>query len=852
MASIVNQPLREYTIMDPGQYSGPTIYDETYGDHDETVISSRFHSDNGGVSSAVEDDLEDLRNAAQKTFSRRKPILDWKTTNHSFIDVHNDLRRLGVKNNTFFLKLYDRDLQGVDPFAPNLPLDMQIKVYLECVINPWYYLREIARVPAQGMPIEPGGGDRYQLDRNNLATWYLFINHIDSYASKPRQTGKTQDAIHKINYAYHFGSSSSSCLFFNKDLALSKENLARMKDQRDLYPTYLQMRVAFDEETGAIIKGTDNITTMKNPVTKNSVKVMPCATSKEAADRLGRGYTAPLMIFDEFDFQNFNVNIIMASVFAYSTASKNAIANDSCSARLFLSTPGDLSTRDGKAATDFIRGTKEQKGMFMWNDRLFDEPIERLKKEIYSTNYNGIVYVEHTWQQLKRSVEWYERQCNLCSYNQEVILREINLQRLAGSSMSPFSREQQLYLSSHIRKPKEEIDIHTDDTLSTIELYEKFDRRVPYIIGIDPAEGLSEDNNAMVIINPFTYNVAAEYKCPYISPKDFSKMVVSFMDRYCPHALLVVESNRGREFLQRISDSHYRSRIWYDRDRMNQLLSEKTDKYGGIPNSVLSRKVQGFVTGPKSRNLLFGCLESMVMEHIDAIFSKNLVNEMLTLIRKPNTGKIEAAPGEHDDTVMAYLIALYVYLNASNLEEFGISRRMRRPGEEVEKTVETEDMYRSRVKGALDSIPEEYRGIFEDFVRERNQVTDARQYAKELRKAEQAQRDFYIGRRSMGVDDDEIALDKFMGRDAREKAPEPTLGMQYYQMGRNLQGAQYRSPFDEDETILTGDIPDSFSEQDRASFEQGIFNMNHHSSDIDPYGNDDDDRYHFDPDDWVD
>jgi hypothetical protein len=340
LAKITNSTidsLKPYNIMDDGSV-GPSLYDDSYGEHDLTIISSRFHSDEGAVPAAIENDLDMLRTAAQGTIQKRRPIIDWKTRNQSFLDVHQDLRRLGIKNNTFFLKLYDRDLQGVDPYSPALPLDMQIKVYLECVVNPWYYLREIARIPAQGKPIESGGGDQYQLDRTNLATWYLFINHIDTYASKPRQTGKTQDALQKINYAYHFGSTSSAILLFNKDMALSKENLARMKDQRDLYPVYLQMRIAFDEE-GKEVKGIDNITTMKNPVTNNSVKVMPCAISKEAATRLGRGYTAPIMMYDEWDYEAFNTEIINASVFAYSTASKNAMANNSCSSRLLLSTP---------------------------------------------------------------------------------------------------------------------------------------------------------------------------------------------------------------------------------------------------------------------------------------------------------------------------------------------------------------------------------------------------------------------------------------------------------------------------------------------------------------------------------
>lgn len=343
MAQIVNKrPSAMEGISSYGSVeAGPRIYDDSYGDHSAAVISSRFHTDGGGMSQEVEEDLDVLREAARKTFGKRKPILDWKTKNQSFIDVHNDLRRLGIKNNTFFLKLYDKDLQGVDPYSPALPLEMQIKVYIECVVNPWYYLREIARIPADGKPIEPGGGDQYRLDRTNLATWYLFLNHIDNYASKPRQCGKTQDALHKLNYSYHFGATSSSMLLFNKDLALSKENLARMKDQRDLYPAYLQMRIAFDEE-GKMTKGTDNITTMKNPVTGCSVKVMPCANSKEAATRLGRGYTAPIMMYDELDFAPYIIDAIYASAFAYSTASSNAIANGSMACRLLLSTPSVL------------------------------------------------------------------------------------------------------------------------------------------------------------------------------------------------------------------------------------------------------------------------------------------------------------------------------------------------------------------------------------------------------------------------------------------------------------------------------------------------------------------------------
>lgn len=855
MAKIVNTPEigSMERITDPIYYA-PEPYDPTYGNHDIHVISSRFKSDDGGMSEDVADDIIQLKSAANSVMKKRRFIYDWKTKNASFLELHADLRRLGIKNNAFFLALYDKDLQGINVYDPALPLDIQIKIYLECVINPWYYLREVARIPAPGSPIEPGGGDQYQIDRANLASWYCYIHHIDTYVSKPRQTGKTQDALQKINYAYHFGSSSSSMLLFNKDLALSKENLARIKDQRDLYPTFLQMRLAFDEE-GNPIKGTDNITAMKNPVTNNTIKVMPCANSAEAADRLGRGYTAPIMMYDEIDFENYNVKTLLASGFAYSTASKNAIKNQSMSSRLLLSTPGDLSTRDGKAMTDYIRGTKEQRGMFVWNDRYYDEPISKIRKEVQSTRYNGFVFIEYSWKQLKKSMEWYEQQCNICAYNQEMILREINLERLAGSSQSPFTREQQLYLSSHKRKPISEVDVKAQDTLSICYIYEKMDRRIPYIIGIDPSDGLSEDNNAMIVINPLTYKVAAEYKCPYISPKNFSKFICDFMDRYCPHALIVVEANRGRDLLQRLTDSHYASRVWYDKDRMNQLLTTKTDQYGGIPQSTLARKVQGFVTGPKSRNYLFATLENMVMENIDCIYTENLVNEILTLIRKPTTGKIEAAQGEHDDCVMAYLIALYVYFNASNLGEFGISRHMRAPGSTIDPEVETEKDYRSRVRSSIAAIPDKYKGIFEDYLNERDPIKDAHQYAREIAQA-QAQEKVRASR-PFNVQND--GMESFEGK-GKKKGKNALPG--YHSMGYQHMN-QYAPEESEDEFSIGDDVTDIMDDDEYESFQRQVLASNFRSPEPSPFqpGSDLDDYFGggdmggyettFDPDDYT-
>ena len=114
------------------------------------------------------------------------------------------------------------------------------------------------------------------------------------------------------------------------------------------------------------------------------------ATSKETAMKLGRGATAALQQYDEFDFIPYQTEILNAASFAYSTAAANAAKNHSCYSRIASSTPGDLDMRDGAAATKYVSN------MLKWNDHMLDEPIDKLKKIVNGPSYNRFVFVEHS------------------------------------------------------------------------------------------------------------------------------------------------------------------------------------------------------------------------------------------------------------------------------------------------------------------------------------------------------------------------------------------------------------------------------------------------------------------------
>ena len=717
---------------------------------EETTVEQPLdtHNDEGGMNKEISVNYAKLKHAAMQLHDKKS--YQWNTKNKSFIDLHKDLKTLGVKNNKFFLALYDTMLADVDPFSTILPLEMQARIAREVIRNPWYFLREICRIPMDGKPIVPGGGSPFIIDRNSAATWYLFLNGIDTYASKPRQCGKTQDAIAKINYAYNFGSLSATITLANKDLNLNKMNLARLKAQRDMLPMFLQAKNIFDLVSMKILKETSNVTSMKNPVTSNSIILLPTANSEAKADGLGRGYTSSIQLWDEFDWTPYNTKIIDCSVFAFNTASANAKTNKSLYGRLFTSTPGNIDSRDGQSAEEFIKGNAETgaRGMLKWEDSMFDMDIRKLYNVVHSPkSYNGIVFVEHTWKQLKKSYEWYEKACEGVRYNPEVIAREINLQRLRGTSRSPFKRTDIMYLINNMLEAKESVDY--SDNLSPIKIYGPINKRTPYILVVDPAEGLSGDNMAMTLINPYTEKSLAEFESPYITQPKMAKMIVRFMDNYCPKAVIVVENNKGRELLHNLLESKYSANVWFDTDKLGNKESIDKTEY-----DTSGEKALGFNTNTKTRPILYGILENMVAEEPDKLNTKLLVDSICALERT-RTGRIEAAQGKHDDMVMAYLIGICVRRMSNNLEDYGIAPGNVDPYENAGKPKTTQEIV-AKLKELAELLPENMR---KQFMMVDKADAEAEKYKKDMQIAiaKQSMADQYSKELSGEVD--EFTLD---------------------------------------------------------------------------------------------
>ena len=77
-------------------------------------------------------------------------------------------------------------------------------------------------------------------------------------------------------------------------------------------------------------------------------------------------------------------------------------------------------------------------------------------------------------------------------------------------------------------------------------------------------------------------------------------------------------------------------------------------------------KVYGATSSHKKRNELIELLHQRVQHHRDKFLSKEIYDELCTMVVKPN-GKVEHADDAHDDLVFSYLWALYVFYHGEDL-----------------------------------------------------------------------------------------------------------------------------------------------------------------------------------------
>jgi hypothetical protein len=153
-----------------------------------------------------------------------------------------------------------------------------------------------------------------------------------------------------------------------------------------------------------------------------------------------------------------------------------------------------------------------------------------------------------------------------------------------------------------------------------------------YIVGVDPAGGLSEGDFSCAEVVERTTGLQCAELHGHFPPRELATQLVELAKRYGQALLAVERNNHGHGVLAHLHNL-------------------------GYANVYRERKQEGWLTSAVTRPAMIENLAGMVVTEPGLFQSARLLNEFRTFVRQAD-GSSCALSGSHDDCVMAMAIAL--------------------------------------------------------------------------------------------------------------------------------------------------------------------------------------------------
>lgn len=602
---------------------------------------------------------------------------DFNTTNTTFLKLAHLYRdELKVKNWKFPLALMQPELSGIDPYNEDLDITTKAKIAFECKFNPWYYFREIARIP-QGGAVP----SKFLANRGNIALYWSFFNHINFGLLQPRQTGKSVSTdVLMIGLMFIWGYKTTINLI-TKDAKLRDANIERLKEMRDLLPDYIDMVDRNDSDNSEVLTCVRLGNRYKTAVARND---------KMAADKLGRGLTVPIMQFDEFAYIS-KIGISLPVALAAGTAAReNSRKMKQFFGNIFTTTAGNVTTEDGKFAHKFMTGGA------IWTETYFDlasqEAVE-LVVERGTTGDTPLIYGAFNHRQLGRDDLWLYRTLRESASSGEIADRDFFNIWTVGGEGSPLTLAHKKILKEAMVEPLYYEQNNDGYMLRWYIPKEQIESRMAnckVVMGCDPSELLGEDNDAtgLVGIDTETHEIlfAGRYNETNIST--LATYIADILIRYpgvtwVPERkstgislidiVILILHSKGidpfKRIFNRVVDQAQLLETEYDVIRTTSVSQRTPQFYDRFKRHF------GFCTtgsGRYSRNALYkDALGSSVDIGGRTMNDKQLIIEMLALTIK--NGRIDHSNDAHDDMCVSMLLAHWTCIRGENLEYYGIN-----------------------------------------------------------------------------------------------------------------------------------------------------------------------------------
>ena len=579
----------------------------------------------------------------EEDFYKQNTVVHTDTKNASWLKMYYLLKKLGVRNNKFFLALINPKLAKIDPHREDLSIEEIQMVATECIYNPWYYFREIIKIPQQGGQPIP-----FRLDRATLALLWVVFNDIDAFITVPRQICKTMTSLAIVSYFLYIGGYNTNISLLGKDRKLIRENTSRLKNIRETFPKYMVKETKFD---------TDNKEGISYEMRKNKFLTFVARGDVSGADNLGRGMTTPIQIWDEFGYFKNNHISYPAAVSATNAAVDSARAAGQHAFNIIATTASLLDTKEGEYAFSLISSSMR------FTEKLYDcKNKNDLNSILEKNSVRKMLYITYSYLQLGKTHAWLREKTIRANSTQDQIdtdylniwkhgitnsvLNTVTLKTIKDSVIDPVIPEIQdgyivrWYVSS--------------DKLIDSNFIHK-----PFILGMDCSENIGRDFTSFVIMDPSDMSIVATCKCNEVNLIKLGRYIVKLLMKF-DRAVFIPERNSTGvtildtifEEFERLSISPYK-RI-YNTVVQNRELDDKMKEInlGETSVSGRARSYFGFrTTGgmySNTRDLLYRqVLKKAISINANKIHDADLADEMCHL--EIRNGRIDHKDGMHDD-----------------------------------------------------------------------------------------------------------------------------------------------------------------------------------------------------------
>ena len=646
-------------------------------------------------------------------------IVHYKTTNRSWVEFAVLLKNMGVKNHLFHLTLLNPELENVDPFDPTLSFEIKNMIRLEAQFNPWYFFREIIRVPPQGSP----NPSKFRANRGNISLFWSFFNHIDYALVQIRQTGKSvsTDCL-MIGLMYVFSANTTMGLF-TKDDKLRRSNVERLKKIREYLPAYIYSKDKQD---------IDNQSEFSYEVLNNHYKTAVGQKNEISANNVGRGFTMPTQQYDETAFISLLDITMPAALAAGNAAREEAALYDMPYGNIFTTTAGRKDNRVGKYVYKFFHKAAP------WTETFYDAEDQKELHQLVLTNGKSRKLMIHgvfNHRQLGKSDEWLAKA--LAENNATGAAANMDFFNIweSGSETNPIDPK----IADVIRdSERDAVFNHICREYYILRWYIEESEVAEYmannhtVLGIDTSEAIGRDGIGFILSDVTSMETICTMSINETNLYRFGKFLAWFLCTYKNSTMVIEKKSSAQNIIDTLLiELPKRGEDPFARifNRIVDEAPKESEAYKEVVSTPFNRrhpgvytkykKYFGFNTTSGSRNLLYSVvLGSYTKKAAGMVYDKTLIQELLGLVIRD--GRVDHSETGHDDMVVSVLMAEWFVTHAKNLRFYGIDPMSIKTSaykntEELPIEDQLKEYEQESLREELDGLWEELRNTFDVF-----------------------------------------------------------------------------------------------------------------------------------------